>query len=100
MKISNAYLFLVFLGLILFSCEKKELPETEINTEPNIISQVFYTAEGTNYISYAAYLENSEQKMPVVMIIPEWWGLNDYVKSRAQQSAEMGYFAMAVDFYG
>lgn len=99
MKISNVYLFIILSGLTLFSCEKKEMPETEVNTEPNIISQVYYTAEGTNYISYAAYLENSE-KMPVVMIIPEWWGLNDYVKGRAQQLAEMGYFAIALDFYG
>ena len=34
------------------------------------------------------------------MVIPEWWGLNDYAKNRAKQLAELGYFAMAVDFYG
>ena len=34
------------------------------------------------------------------MVIPEWWGLNDYAKKRAEMLAELGYFAMAVDYYG
>ncbi len=30
----------------------------------------------------------------------EWWGLNEYSRSRARQLAEMGYIAMAVDMFG
>lgn len=37
---------------------------------------------------------------PGVLVIPEWWGLNDYARSRAKQLAELGYVAMAVDIYG
>jgi dienelactone hydrolase len=37
---------------------------------------------------------------PVVMVLPEWWGVTDYVKNRARQLAELGYFAMVVDYYG
>ena len=43
---------------------------------------------------------SSESKHPGVLVIPEWWGLNDYVKSRAQQLAAMGYVAFVVDMYG
>lgn len=39
-------------------------------------------------------------KRPVVLIVHEWWGVNDYVKKRAKQLAELGYLAMVVDLYG
>ena len=35
-----------------------------------------------------------------VIVIHEWWGLNDYARSRARQLAEEGYTAIAVDMYG
>ena len=35
-----------------------------------------------------------------VMVCHEWWGLNDYSKRRAEQLAQMGYVAFAVDVYG
>ena len=35
-----------------------------------------------------------------VLVVPEWWGLNDYAKGRAVQLAEQGYVAFAVDMYG
>ena len=35
-----------------------------------------------------------------VIVIHEWWGLNDYARSRAKQLAEEGYAAIAVDMYG
>jgi dienelactone hydrolase len=34
------------------------------------------------------------------LVVPEWWGLNDYPKNRARQLASLGYIAMAVDMYG
>ena len=37
---------------------------------------------------------------PGVLVIHEWWGLNDYAKSRARQLAQMGYAAFAADMYG
>jgi dienelactone hydrolase len=35
-----------------------------------------------------------------ILVCHEWWGLNDYSKKRAEQLAQMGYVAMAVDVYG
>src|SRR5439155_945679 len=37
---------------------------------------------------------------PGVLVIHEWWGLNDYTKSRARELAGMGYVAFAADMYG
>lgn len=49
---------------------------------------------------FIAYDTASGSIRPVVLVIPEWWGLTDYAKSRAKQLADLGYFAMAVDMYG
>jgi len=39
-------------------------------------------------------------KRPGVLVIHEWWGLNDYAKHRAEMLAGMGYVAFAADMYG
>lgn len=61
---------------------------------------VTYGSDTVNFKSYVVYNENQEGKRPAILVIPEWWGLNDYAKGRAKQLAEMGYIAMAVDMYG
>ena len=38
-------------------------------------------------------------KHPGIVVIHEWWGLNDWVKQQAQQFADEGYVALAVDLY-
>ncbi len=37
---------------------------------------------------------------PTVLLIHEWWGLNDQIKSVAAEFAKLGYIALAVDMYG
>jgi len=49
---------------------------------------------------YLAYDETTTDKRPGVIIVHEWWGLNDYIRSRAEQLAKEGYVAFAVDMYG
>jgi dienelactone hydrolase len=46
------------------------------------------------------YDESKPGKLPVLLVVHEWWGLNEYARNRARQLAELGYFAMAVDMYG
>lgn len=38
-------------------------------------------------------------KHPGLIVIHEWWGLNDWVKQQAQQFAAAGYVTLAVDLY-
>ena len=61
---------------------------------------VTYTDHGVTLKGFIVYDENTTGKRPAVLVVPEWWGLNDYIKSRARQLAELGYVAMAVDMYG
>ena len=48
----------------------------------------------------AALARPATERAPTVLLIHEWWGLNDQIKSVAAELAEMGYMALAVDLYG
>ena len=37
---------------------------------------------------------------PGILIAPEWWGHNEYVRMRADMLAKLGYAALAMDLYG
>jgi dienelactone hydrolase len=50
--------------------------------------------------AYIVYDESKEGIRPAVLVVPEWWGLNDYAKMRATELAKLGYIAMAIDVYG
>jgi dienelactone hydrolase len=61
---------------------------------------VEYTAQGATLKGYLAYNDAVKTKMPGVLVVHEWWGLNDYAKRRARMLAELGYTALALDMYG
>lgn len=43
---------------------------------------------------------DNQQRTAGIIVVHEWWGLNDYARDRARQLAEQGYVAVAVDMYG
>src|SRR5262249_57204365 len=49
---------------------------------------------------YLATDTTKQGQRPGVLVVHEWWGLNDYIRRRARMLAEMGYVALAVDMYG
>lgn len=61
---------------------------------------VGYSAQGVVMKGYLAYDENIKDRRPGVLVVHEWWGLNDYARKRARMLAELGYTALAVDMYG
>lgn len=61
---------------------------------------VAYKDGNDNLTGYLYWNDAVEGKRPGVLVVHEWWGLNDYAKSRAEQLAELGYVAFAVDMYG
>jgi dienelactone hydrolase len=62
--------------------------------------EVTYSEGGTTFKGLLAWDDSLSGKRPGVLIVHEWWGLNDYVRGRAKQVAELGYTALAVDMYG
>lgn len=66
-----------------------------------VVSQpVEYTHDGKDFEGYLAYDDTVKEKRPGVLVVHEWWGLNDYVRSRVDRLAELGYVAFALDMYG
>ena len=62
--------------------------------------EVTYQAGGTTLKGYIAYDDTIKGKRPAVLVVPEWWGQNEYARKRARMLAEQGYTALAVDMYG
>ena len=63
---------------------------------------VAYELAGVKLQGYLAYddARTSQGKLPGVLVVHEWWGLNDYTRGRAEQLAKLGYVAFALDMYG
>jgi dienelactone hydrolase len=60
----------------------------------------YQSADGTKLVGYYAYDDAIKGKRPGIIVVHEWWGLNDYAKRRARDLAALGYSAMAIDMYG
>jgi dienelactone hydrolase len=67
-----------------------------------VTRDVDYEHNGVKLQGFLAYDDSktANAKLPGVLVIHEWWGLNDYVKHRAVQLAKLGYVAFAADMYG
>jgi len=61
---------------------------------------VNYHAAGHHFASYVAQDSVKTGKRPGLIVLPEWWGLNDYLRRRARELAGLGFVAMATDVYG
>jgi dienelactone hydrolase len=77
------------IGLLLSSfLVRAEVVERDVSLPDGLGTGVIYTNT------------DSTEAGPGVIVVHEWWGLNDYARSRARQLAELGYSAIAVDMYG
>ncbi|HUQ72853.1 MAG TPA: dienelactone hydrolase family protein [Planctomycetaceae bacterium] len=59
-----------------------------------------YKDGDTECIGFLAWDDAVEGKRPGVLVVHEWWGLNDYARNRAKDLAKLGYVAFAADMYG
>ena len=116
-KISGALLLLVGLSLLLvsvvYSSKSVYAQTNSMLTTTNIVptSDIDSTIEvglknsSVNYhdensVGYLVYPTNdTNQKLPAVIMIHEWWGLNDNIKNMANMLAKEGYVVLAVDLY-
>jgi dienelactone hydrolase len=80
------------IALVFASCGRK--PGGVIGEE------ITYSSGGVPLKGYVAYKSGVEGRRPGVLVVHEWWGLNDYARRRARMLADLGYVALAVDMYG
>lgn len=62
--------------------------------------KVEYRQGDTILKGYLAFNDAESGKKPGILVFPEWWGVNDYARRRAEQLAKLGYVALAADLYG
>jgi dienelactone hydrolase len=88
-------IFIMLVMFISFNCSNQKNDGASIKTE-----EVNYTSDGTNLKGFLSYDENQEGKRPGIIVVHEWWGLNQYARERAKMLAKLGYVALAIDMYG
>jgi len=64
-------------------------------------SSVAYYDNTTGYLVYPEPSNNAQrqERLPAVIMIHEWWGLNEHIKNQADLLAKEGYAVLAVDLY-
>jgi carboxymethylenebutenolidase len=60
---------------------------------------VYTTADGQDINGWLAKPANADGPLPGLIVIHEWWGLNDNVRKAAERLAGEGYIALAVDLH-
>jgi len=76
-------LLLCFSALPAFSTERKSV---SYKSGDETVNGMLYTPPGKG-------------PFPAIVVIHEWWGLNDWVKEQASKLADQGYVTLAVDLY-
>lgn len=80
--------------------EPSPLVQPEPRT-PVLSREVAYgEAERSNLEGYLAMPADAAEPLPGLIVIHEWWGLNDNIKAMTRRLAGEGYVALAVDLYG
>jgi carboxymethylenebutenolidase len=62
-------------------------------------SQTVSYGSGDETVRALLYTPSGKGPFPGIVVIHEWWGLNDWVKEQAAKLADEGYAALAIDLY-
>lgn len=61
---------------------------------------VVYQQDGKDFEGFLALPKNADKKLPAILLIHDWTGLDEYEQMRTKMLAENGYAAFAMDMYG
>lgn len=72
-----------------------------LSAQAAVQSRTIEYKDGDTPLTGVLYWDDAiEGPRPGILVIHEWWGLNDYAKKRAHMLAELGFVAFAADMYG
>src|SRR5579872_434582 len=54
---------------------------------------------GDETVQSIMYSPEGKGPFPAIIVIHEWWGLNDWVKEQASKLSDQGYVTLAIDLY-
>ena len=77
-------------------------PAAEVEPARDVTGERMAYAEVENEIVYGhfAYPSDMVEPLPAIIMIHEWWGLNDGVRAMAERLAGEGYIVLAIDMFG
>ena len=92
--------FLALAVLVLTSCQRETpAPATPAPDAKKPASQEAkfksMLGEASGYVS----VPEGEGRKPAVIVIPEWWGVDDWIIAQTDRFAEQGYVALAINLY-
>ncbi len=97
-------IIVLVMGALFVSLSKVERERKETNVDFLDSSRVsLVVSENVEYYGgFRGYLSRpkAEGVYPGVVMIHEWWGLNDNIRQMADNLASQGYIVLAVDLYG
>ena len=83
MKLTLLYALLMAMTLSAFAADGKPV---SYKSGDETVNGILYTPQG-------------QGPFPALVVIHEWWGLNDWVKEQASKLADQGYVTLAIDLY-
>jgi carboxymethylenebutenolidase len=86
MKIYKPFSSLLLILLLAISTFAADGKSVSYKSGDETVQGVLYTPAGNG-------------PFPAIIVIHEWWGLNDWVKEQASKLADQGYEALAIDLY-
>jgi len=99
-------IILILFAFIFTSCNSKKddakqadnKAAEEIAFQRALEKAVKYTS-GKDSVSAYFSLPRGNGPFPAIIVIHEWWGLNDWIRTNADAFANKGYAALAIDLY-
>jgi carboxymethylenebutenolidase len=75
------------------------LTAVALTNRADVVTQTINFKSGDETISAYLARPKGDGPFPALIVIHEWWGLNDWIKQNAREFADRGYVALAVDLY-
>lgn len=92
---------LISILTLVFAIQCASVPTSQLSVKSTVSgTPVEYKLDGKTYEGYLSTDSSNTGKRPGILVIHEWWGLNEYPKQRARQLADLGYVAFVMDVYG
>ncbi len=60
----------------------------------------YWTVDGKPVQGFRSRPKNAKKNAPALVVVHEWWGLNDNIRAATERLAGEGYVALAVDLFG
>ena len=95
MKKYRKFIFMGFILGFVWLILPMNLVEAKVATK-----SIAYMHGKVKLEGFLAWDDAVKGERPGILVVHEWWGLNEYAQARAKQLAAMGYVAFAVDMYG